>query len=132
MKNRIILKAEDLDGYLTGSDKARISLMDTLYQKALDSFSSINSVSHKQAKETLIGLYNEMGSLMQDICKDEKSIRVYSFVTAHASHAEASRLIAKLRDIRTGRESSSTTYSAPMSFFSILLTAVFQAPARTT
>jgi uracil phosphoribosyltransferase len=45
-----------------------------------------------------------MGKLMQDICKEEKGINVYSFRTPHENHAEASRLIAKLRDIRTDRE----------------------------
>jgi uracil phosphoribosyltransferase len=45
-----------------------------------------------------------MGSLMQEIFRDEKNIRVYSFVTPHESHAEASRLISKLRDERTRHE----------------------------
>jgi uracil phosphoribosyltransferase len=52
-------------------------------------------------EEDLIRLYNEMGTLMQDICKDEPGIQVYSFLTPQESHPEASRLIAKLRDVRT-------------------------------
>jgi uracil phosphoribosyltransferase len=41
---------------------------------------------------------------MQEICKGEKGIQVYSFVTPQESHGEASRLIAKLRDVRTGNQ----------------------------
>jgi uracil phosphoribosyltransferase len=43
-----------------------------------------------------------MGHVMQDICKVAPGIKVYSFETEETSHAEASRVIAKLRDIRTG------------------------------
>jgi uracil phosphoribosyltransferase len=45
-----------------------------------------------------------MGELMQEICREEPGIHVYSFLTPHENHAEASRLIAKLRDVRTGTE----------------------------
>jgi uracil phosphoribosyltransferase len=99
---KIILKAEDLDGYLTENDKAQITLMDNFYKKVLNCFNDITHGQHKE--ETLISLYNEMGAVMQDICKNEKNIRVYSFLTPHENHAEASRLIAKLRDVRTERE----------------------------
>ncbi|MDR1127577.1 MAG: uracil phosphoribosyltransferase [Treponema sp.] len=100
--NKIILKAEDLDGYLTETDKAQLSIMKTLFQKALNCFSQVNESREKH--DMLITVYNEMGKLMQDICKHEKSICVYSFATPNEIHAEASRLIAKLRDVRTGRE----------------------------
>ena len=43
-----------------------------------------------------------MGQLMQSICHEVPGLNVYSFVTQEESHAEASRVIAKLRDIRTG------------------------------
>jgi uracil phosphoribosyltransferase len=102
MEQKIILKAEDLDGYLTETDKARLSLMNTLYQKTLECFTAITQGESKADK--LILLYNEMGNLMQDICAKEPNIKVYSFITPQGSHAEASRLIAKLRHIRTGRE----------------------------
>jgi uracil phosphoribosyltransferase len=58
----------------------------------------------KREEETLIRLFNEMGGLMQEICRAEKGLEVYSFVASQESHAEASRLIAKLRDIRTENE----------------------------
>ena len=40
---------------------------------------------------------------MQEICKEAPGIKVYSFETEEQSPADASRVIAKLRDIRTGR-----------------------------
>jgi uracil phosphoribosyltransferase len=102
--NRVILKAEDLDGYLTGSDRDFLSRMDTLYQEVLCFFKLLSSgipEERRKAEDKLIALYNEMGSLMQEICRAEKGIHVYSFQTPQEGHPEASRLIAKLRDIRT-------------------------------
>ncbi|MDR2495369.1 MAG: uracil phosphoribosyltransferase [Spirochaetaceae bacterium] len=108
-KHKIILKAEDLDGYLTQADKTRLSQMDGLYQKAMDLFAGLGAAGEgdedflheDRGTARLIRLYNEMGALMQDICKEEAGIRVYSFLTPQESHSEASRLIAKLRDVRT-------------------------------
>ncbi|MDR2794130.1 MAG: uracil phosphoribosyltransferase [Treponema sp.] len=102
MKNKIVLKAEDLDGYLTENDKTQLVKVSALYRDALSCYGS--AVLERKQDEKLISLYNEMGSLMQEICRNEKNIRVYSFVMSHESHAEASRLISKLRDVRTGHE----------------------------
>jgi uracil phosphoribosyltransferase len=105
---KVVLKAQDLDGYLTDADKASLGRMDALYRQAMISFSILNTAGtegeRKKEEKTLVGLYNDMGSLMQEICAAEKSIRVYPFVTPSESHGEASRLIAKLRDVRTGRQ----------------------------
>ncbi len=104
--NKVVLKAQDLDGYLTEADKANISRMDALYRQVMLSFSILTSTTsvteRRKEEQSLIDLYNEMGRAMQDICKDEPSIHVYSFLTPQESHPEASRLIAKLRDVRTG------------------------------
>ncbi len=106
--NKIVLKAQDLDGYLTEADKQHIAQMDGLFRQVMLSF-NILSVSESPAErrreeQSLIELYNEMGQLMQELCKEEKGIQVYSFRTPQESHAEASRLIAKLRDVRTGHQ----------------------------
>ncbi len=106
--NKVVLKAQDLDGLLTESDKASLNRMDGLYRQAMVSFNILNSAhseSERLAEERrLIELYNDMGALMQEICGAERGIQVYSFVTPSESHGEASRLIAKLRDVRTGRQ----------------------------
>lgn len=103
--NKIVLKAQDLDGFLTESDKSNIARMDALYRTVLSSFSILattkSSSERSKEEQNIIGLYNEMGKLMQEICKEEEGIQVYSFSTPQESHPEASRLIAKLRDIRT-------------------------------
>jgi uracil phosphoribosyltransferase len=103
--NKIILKAEDLDGYLTETDKVRLSQMDGIYHQVMKRFTILNTSSSEgernREEAALIRLYNEMGSLMQDICTDEPDIQVYSFLTSQENHSEASRLIAKIRDIRT-------------------------------
>jgi uracil phosphoribosyltransferase len=106
--SKYILQAGELDGYLTDKDKGYLSKMDSLYQEALQAFdvlaSSQNEARLKTEKSRLIELYNTMGKLMQEITSEEPSIRVYSFVTPRENHGQASRLLAKLRDIRTQRQ----------------------------
>ena len=106
--SKVILKAQDLDGFLTPDDNAFLARMDSLYRQAMVSFNILSTSRSefelKREEAALIELYNTMGSLMQDICADEPRIQVYSFVTPQENHGEASRLIAKLRDSATGRQ----------------------------
>jgi uracil phosphoribosyltransferase len=106
--SKVILKAQDLDGYLSDEDKASLDRMDVLYRQAMVSFNILSTAqSRPQAgaeESRLIELYNKMGALMQEICAPESRIQVYSFATPPESHGEASRLIAKLRDVKTGRQ----------------------------
>ncbi|HOX49464.1 MAG TPA: uracil phosphoribosyltransferase [Spirochaetia bacterium] len=106
--SRVVLKAQDLDGYLGEGDKVSLARMDALYREAMLSFSILSSAHSEEEKRKeearLIDRYNEMGSLMQEICASEPRLQVYSFVTPSESHGEASRLIAKLRDVGTGRQ----------------------------
>ncbi|AFG38191.1 uracil phosphoribosyltransferase [Spirochaeta africana] len=103
--DKIILTASDLDGYLTDADKSALSDMDQLYAEALESSrvlaTSQNESRLAEAKERLIKLYNDMGRRMQEVTQGEENIKVYSFQTPRSVHGEASRLIAKLRDVRT-------------------------------
>jgi uracil phosphoribosyltransferase len=104
---KVILKAEDLDGYLSAADKNSLARMDRLYGTVLQTFSRLSSGmqgERRSAEDSLISLYNEMGILMQEICREAPNIYVYSFLTPQESHPEASRLIAKLRDVRTGNQ----------------------------
>ena len=102
---QIVLQASDLDGYLTDEDKKTIATMDTKYAEAMDLFprlgQAIPSEEKKKARKELIAVYNEMGEKMQEISHREPNIHLYSFETPRTTHGEASRLIAKLRDIRT-------------------------------
>jgi uracil phosphoribosyltransferase len=104
----IISNAEDLDGYLTASDREQIDRMDRIFREVMDRYSTLARSSLDKEKEreeeTLTRLFNEMGIIMQEICGAENGLHVYSFETPQESHAEASRLIAKLRDFRTENE----------------------------
>ncbi|MCK5156933.1 MAG: uracil phosphoribosyltransferase [Spirochaetales bacterium] len=106
--NKIILTAADLDGYLSGSDKESIALMDTKYAETRPYFETIaagrDASAVKDAEKELIQIYNKMGKTMQDIVRREPAIHVYSFDTPKEVHGEASRLIAKLRNPKTGHE----------------------------
>jgi uracil phosphoribosyltransferase len=103
--NEVILKARDLDGYLSPEDKTVISQMDEKYNQALEEFTRLTEQSEQApregAKERLISLYNEMGDMMREIIQNEPQIHVYSFETPTAIHGESSRLIAKLRNVTT-------------------------------
>ena len=102
--NRVILKADDLDGYLSDADRQYLERMNRLYAEAMKTFARLSSEmkdERRTAEDTLITLYNDMGALMQEICREAPRIHVYSFLSPQESHPEASRLIAKLRDVRT-------------------------------
>jgi len=108
MDSKVILKAESLDGYLTEKDLSYLKEMDILYERVMKSFQAIaqggfsNTIAQEEKK--VIELFNEMGHIMQTICTEVPAMQVYSFITTEESHAEASRVIAKLRDIRTGHQ----------------------------
>jgi uracil phosphoribosyltransferase len=105
--SKIILNAEDLDGYLTAADKDCLVRMDKLYKKVMVSFSQLGPSLQKERRsgeENLIPLYNEMGVAMQEICAQLPHVHVYTFKTPQEGHPEVSRLIAKLRDVRTGNQ----------------------------
>ena len=102
---KIILKATDLDGYLTDGDKKSLAKMSEYYDEAMEHFVTISESNftekNESSKKELISIYNKMGILMQEITEKTPAIKVYSFETPRESHGEASRLIAKLRDVRT-------------------------------
>lgn len=108
MSSKIILKAEDLDGYLTEQDNQYLAEMDNLYAKAMDSFKIISSGGFSSTLATeekkVIDVFNEMGHLMQKICSEVPGLNVFSFETEEESHAEASRVIAKLRNPKTDHD----------------------------
>ena len=104
--SKVVLGADSLDGYLTDKDQNYLARMDGLYARAMDSFKILAGGGFSSAlaneEKKVIDIYNEMGHIMQEICKEAPGIKVYSFETEEQSHAEASRVIAKLRDIKTG------------------------------
>ena len=105
MANKVILKAESLDGYLTETDKTFIEKIDALYSKSEESYKIISSSTDQTVIETekqkAIKIYKEISGMMQNLCHELKRIKIYSFETEKSAHAEASRVIAKLRDINT-------------------------------
>jgi uracil phosphoribosyltransferase len=102
---KVILKAQDLDGYLAGGDKKTIEDMNKRFGKSLEQFAELADETrggvHEKATEEIIRLSNEMGHEMREIIHREPRVHVYSFETPREVHGEVSRLIAKLRDTRT-------------------------------
>lgn len=103
--SRIILKATDLDGYLTDDDKKNLDRMHAYYDQAMEHFNTISSSNFtdksEASKKEIISIYNKMGEFMKEITDALPAINVYPFKTPRENHGEASRLIAKLRDVRT-------------------------------
>ncbi|MDE5899349.1 MAG: uracil phosphoribosyltransferase [Treponemataceae bacterium] len=95
--DKIILKAEDLDGSLLQQDSIDLKRLEDMYKDALPYFRSGD-------KERIIAQYDRMGHAMQEICAAHPHIQVYSFVTESGAHAEASRVISKLRDVDTDHQ----------------------------
>ncbi len=91
---KIILKAEDLDGYLTNEDMEDLHSLENMYSSTMKSFDP-------KDEEQIIKHFDEMGHKMQEICAKHERIKVYSFDTEEGAHAEASRVISKLRDVKT-------------------------------
>lgn len=96
-KDKVILKAEDLDGYLTSQDISDLKRIEDMYHETMKSFVPYNH-------EKIIATYDEMGHALQEICAEHSQIKVYSFVTEEGAHAEASRVTSKLRDINTNHQ----------------------------
>ena len=103
--DRIVLQAADLDGYLTAADGEAIARVGKLYDRALEDFTILDrgpGPELRKAEERLLSVFNELGETMQSVIAAERRIHVYSLETPEFIHGEASRLVAKLRDERTG------------------------------
>ncbi|MGL1894460.1 MAG: uracil phosphoribosyltransferase [Spirochaetaceae bacterium] len=109
MSNKIILKADALDGFLTDQDQVYLDEMSSLYDEAMECYSVLEindstSAIYLDTKDKIVKLYQEMGELMKTISSKEENLKIYAFETHQTKHGEASRLIAKLRDEKTGHE----------------------------
>jgi uracil phosphoribosyltransferase len=98
MDNTVILKAKDIDGYLTAADIEIINELKELYYSKL---SRIHSIPVLNDIDELIAMYNHTGERMKQVCKENSQIHIYSFEMPNEMHGEVSRLIAKLRNIET-------------------------------
>ncbi len=103
--DKVILTADDLDGYLSAQDKMHIRELNLLYDDVLAQSkitgNSLNQSRVAGARENLISLYTKIGDLIQNISAEHSRINIYSFQQPQSTRAEVSRLIAKLRDVRT-------------------------------
>jgi len=105
----ITLRTADLDGYLNESDRENIAHLHRYYSEAMRCFRKLSAGEAnlslvKGETDKIIALYEKMGKFMQKVTANESDLHVYSFETPPVQHGEVSRLIAKLRDSRTGNE----------------------------
>ena len=61
MENKIILKAEDLDGYLTAEDQSDLARLNEMFGETMKYFEPVN-------EEKIIEGYDRLGHEMQKIC----------------------------------------------------------------
>lgn len=107
--HKIVLEARALEGKFSPQDLADLAIMEDYFRAATQEFhvlaAKVDNAANLEAKQKLIAAYETMGKAMQEIVAREKGrIYVYSFLQPRESHGEASRLIAKLRDVRTQHE----------------------------
>ena len=100
--DKIILKAEDLDGYLTRQDLLDLERLEKMFKETMKSFDPVD-----EAK--IIEGYDKMGHAMQEICASHPNVRVYSFVTEEGAHAEASPLVYGQRETEETHPKPSST-----------------------
>jgi len=103
--DKVVLQAADLDGYLTADDQRSIAAVERLYGRVQQAFALLEGSDGAlagEAREKLYSLFNELGEVLQALVEREPRIHVYSLETPQFIHGEASRLVAKLRDRRTG------------------------------
>ena len=98
MTDKVILKAKDIDGYLNEND---IQIINTLKDLYYSKESHLHSLPGLSDIEDLIAMYNNIGEMMKQVCKDNNQIHIYSFEMPHEIHGEVSRLISKLRNVET-------------------------------
>ncbi len=98
---QVTLTASDLDGYLRQEDRSAIESMGAKYAQVMHAFAA--DPACPQSTQDVIAGFDAIGSLMQETLAAEPRVHVYSFETPESSHGEASRLIAKLRDVATLR-----------------------------
>lgn len=108
MNDKIVLNATDLDGYLTEGDKANIDKIDTMYQKCLKQCEILDSDASNEDKKTaannLRGFSTAIGDELEKMTTENGRIHCYSFETPKEQHGEASRVISKLRNPKTGHD----------------------------
>lgn len=101
MSKTISLHAHDLDGYLTERDNAALDEMKVLYDSYLE---DCRKAEEGGDTDVLVRKMKTITKKMQEITGAEDRIHVYSFEAPREQHAQASRLIAHLRDPETKHE----------------------------
>lgn len=105
MSKRIVLHAQDLDGYLTDKDKSDINKISDMYKKSLIACEKISKETDAdKAKEDLVSSAMEIGHELERIAKENKRIHTFCFETPKEMQGEASRIIARLRNPKTDHE----------------------------
>ena len=65
---KVILKAGELDGFLTNEDKNNLNSLEKIYNRAVEIFPELQD-GKKDAERSLVSLYSEIGDLLQKICR---------------------------------------------------------------
>lgn len=104
--NSVILKATDIDYYLTADDIETLNQLKKEYDNILSLCQ--DRIEGQYDDNKLVYQYDHIGKVIQSICDKEGEkagggrLHVYSFSTPSENHSECSRLVAKLRDKNTG------------------------------
>ena len=102
------MKKSMIEGSLNEEDKAFLDKLQKYYDKNMQSSIDIENSKTKEkcleAKESLHDISRKIGDELEAYITHIPNIHVYSYETPSSSHAQASRIISKLRDINTKHE----------------------------
>jgi uracil phosphoribosyltransferase len=105
LQHKIVVGAQALEGKFSQQDLLDLSAMETQFTAAMPAFQAYHHDGGTTARQDLVAIFDSLGKAMREVVDRETGrILVYSFQQPRESHGEASRLIAKLRDVRTQHE----------------------------
>ena len=104
MEKKIILHATDLDGFLLDNDKKHLEEIERMYEESTECFKLLENGRTREVEDRLVASSRSIGHKLSEITKENDRLHIYSFDTPSEMHGNASRIISKLRDPKTGHE----------------------------
>ncbi len=103
-KRTISIEINEFSDVLREKDRQNIAQLEEVYQEAGDLFKEWDSETRPLLKkqQPVTEIFDRMGKMMQNMIASDPNIAVYPFSVSPMNQSEASRLIYKLRDVRTG------------------------------
>jgi uracil phosphoribosyltransferase len=101
MNEKLILGAKDIEGVLTDRDTEFLDTLQGMYAEVTKVFPELDEGMYDDSFQNVEQGYKELGNAMKEFLSQEERIKVFGFNAPTPLLGEASRVIAKLRDVHT-------------------------------